>query len=1372
MSVYYGYKNRLWKSINTFSFTGAPQQFTLQPGTYLLECKGALGGLSKQLNSVRAYGGVAYGILSLEEATTLYAYVGGNGEDVPDEQPTAGRGGWNGGGNGGIGSVGYYGGAGGGGASDIRLFTESDAPDPPRYYPTIPPEYQQIEYIDTTDTLQYIDTGIIPTKYYMFDFKASFSQGSNDMCIFGARTNATGGTGNRWDCWLSDYEHGYPIINSVYGNREWRASDDVATNVPYDTPAVYEITPGDVTVNDNVITTYNVSGTPSPTYPIYFLNINKAGSPDLDEGWNGKLYHFRISHAGPATEWTFIGSVQCSINGRVYTTANVPQIACIAYGSGWHGPFIITKENPNTALYSPYGEIHAFTYNGETYYHSSTGGWFGGETGGDDMGNVPRAPFGMSSVYDPTTFAQEMLAYVYNLASNPFGLIDPPEKDMELVPVKRISDNAVGMYDTVSGNFFTGELLATNIFNDYQWEQGSIDSSGDIPSNTRIRNVGYIPISNYKRTVVYSEDINGTPLQYGVMEYDENFDVVYESTWRNNGTVYKFEQTTAYIRFCLRYSGQSNITPEDLGSARLGNTFIAGPEGTFYLDDGTDVVRYKKEKSMLSRIIVAGGSGGSGGFDYASNKSPNYSNFGGGANGGPVFATNAGATNGLYASQSNGYSFGVGQDAADRVAGSYNDNGASGAGGGWYGGYAIQTTNTSGLAGPGGGGSGFVYTPTATLPSGYDIDPAYQLSGAYMCANKSEQASIKILEMVSEDLLEAGDIIKFVASGSMSSLTLNPGVYTLKCKGCDGSVRYDMNDSPRGGYSEGTLTLAEPTEIRAFVGGTGIGDNLVSNDYVRETFPDIGANGGGMPIKLGGGFTGHSGGAGSGATDFRIAISSGQDILPDGYTQLKYFRVNGSQYLDTKYIPTFEDNVYIECCPYKDGVNWTSIGGAGIDQANHDLSFWTRYNSTIALHRGGGSYTEPGYTQTIGKKFTIYNIVNVLYVDGVQYGSVPDATTLNCTRSFYLGCNHFSSNTSYNSTFQYHRFYIHNNDSLVVDMYPCIELATGRVGMYDIIREKFYPGTGGLIAGPTVNTSASEYTRVIVAGGAGGCGGAVGGTGGGTTGGNPQGSSGTNAGPGTQTESPQSSTYYIINGGFGYGGNSASTGDGYSSGVSGGAGGGGWYGGCGTYPSGSSDNQKGGSGGSGFVFTQNARVPQEYELSDLYYLEDAYTTPSSNNTLIGLAEASIEVVDISGSYILCRDAEGIKGFNSETQQWEYIADELTPELFEEYGSFTFKTDAGLLDEYDILVNEADDIASLRMDVVPAEQHVIYETVTPMTVDRLDFDTDYDRNLFDVNVDVTRQPRGTATKIIIDVGINKRDVTSKRAKVYSGIMMSK
>ena len=1259
MSVYYGYKNRLWKQVNAFSFTGSPQQFTLQPGTYLLECCGALGGISKQQNSFRAYGGVSYGILSLEEAKTMYAYVGGNGEDVPDEQPTAGRGGWNGGGNGGLGSVGYYGGAGGGGASDIRLFTPNDAPDPPRYYPTIPAEYQQIEYIDTTGIDQYINTGFIPSKYTTIDFKTSFLDSeTGDMCIFGARAN-----GNRWDCWLSNCYQEYPFINSVYGNRTYNRNDDLLTGIQSGQSAVYKITPSTIYINNIERKTYSSSsGSPNASLPLYLLGSNDDGVYYQTYQFHGKLYHFRAQHSGPATQWTFLGSIQCSVNGRVYTTADVPQITCIAYGGGWHGPFVISKVNPGYALYSPYGEIHSFTYNGETYYHSSTGGWWGGETGGDDMGNVPRAPFVMPNVSDPTGFAQAMLDELYGMTPDPFSYDPNTVKDIELVPVKRLSDDAVGMYDTVSGNFYTGEISGTS--------------------------------------------------------------------------------------------------------------FGAGPEGTYYIDDGVDTAAYKNAASILSRFIVAGGSGGSAGFDYVSNKSPNYANFGGGTNGGPLFATNGGTANETYASQTNGSSFGIGQAAVDRASGSYNDNGASGGGGGWYGGYAIQTSNTYGLAGPGGGGSGFVYTNTSNTPSGYLVDEDCQLTSACTFANKSTQSSIKIFEPVSEDSLEPGDIIKFISTGAMSSVTLNPGTYLLKCKGCDGSVRYDINDSPRGGYSEGVLTLAEPTELKAFVGGTGIGDNLLSSSYVRETFPDIAANGGGMPLTLGGGFTGHSGGAGSGATDFRI-VSGGTDILPDGYTQLEYFRVSGTQYLDTDYILSTDDDVSIECAKYAaDAGSWKSFGGSLISERNKDFSLWTTSNSRISMHRGSANDTGPSFSVAIGTKFTIGNVSNTLVVDGTIYATVTN-TPYTCSVSFFLGCNHYPSTTGdYISNIQYHRFYIHNNGSLVVDMYPCIEMSTGTVGMYDIVRDHFYPGTGGLIAGPAVYGSASAFTRVIVAGGAGGCGGNVGGTGGGTTGGTPQGSSGTNEGPGTQTESPQSSSYYIVNGGFGYGGNGASTGNGYSTGVSGGAGGGGWYGGAGTYPSGSSDNQKGGAGGSGFVFTEDSVVPAEYLLSDIYCLEDARTVAAGNDSPIGLAEASIEVIDISSSYILCRDAEGIKGFNSETHEWEHIADELTPELFIEYGVYSFRSDDGLLDEYDILVNDADDISSILFDVVPAEQHVRYETVTPMTVDRIDFDTDYDRNLFDVNINVTRQPRGSATKIIIDVGINKRAETSKRAKVYSGIMMSK
>jgi hypothetical protein len=91
--------------------------------------------------------------------------------------------------------------------------------------------------------------------------------------------------------------------------------------------------------------------------------------------------------------------------------------------------------------------------------------------------------------------------------------------------------------------------------------------------------------------------------------------------------------------------------------------------------------------------------------------------------------------------------------------------------------------------------------------------------------------------------------------------------------------------------------------------------------------------------------------------------------------------------------------------------------------------------------------------------------------------------------------------------------------------------------------------------------SNSLYSRVIVAGGSGGCASGKGGEGGGITGGTPGGRYGTAPGPGTQTESPQSTTYTAINGGFGYGGSGVNKTTSKNFDDSGGAGGGGWYGG-------------------------------------------------------------------------------------------------------------------------------------------------------------------------------------------------------------------
>ena len=85
MSTLYGYNDSLWKEIHRFTYTGAPEKFTLQPGTYLFQCHGAHGGqnfpIASDIKHSYQYAGLSMGILTLDEETDFYAVVGGDVED-------------------------------------------------------------------------------------------------------------------------------------------------------------------------------------------------------------------------------------------------------------------------------------------------------------------------------------------------------------------------------------------------------------------------------------------------------------------------------------------------------------------------------------------------------------------------------------------------------------------------------------------------------------------------------------------------------------------------------------------------------------------------------------------------------------------------------------------------------------------------------------------------------------------------------------------------------------------------------------------------------------------------------------------------------------------------------------------------------------------------------------------------------------------------------------------------------------------------------------------------------------------------------------------------------------------------------------------
>lgn len=113
--------------------------------------------------------------------------------------------------------------------------------------------------------------------------------------------------------------------------------------------------------------------------------------------------------------------------------------------------------------------------------------------------------------------------------------------------------------------------MSTTTYQVTDWEQGTISGSGaDQSSNTRIRSIGYIPVSQSSQAVytITAIDTNGTSLRTNIMMYDSDFGCIYDSGWNISGTALSDSHNAAYIRIVLSYNS-GNITPSDLRECSL-----------------------------------------------------------------------------------------------------------------------------------------------------------------------------------------------------------------------------------------------------------------------------------------------------------------------------------------------------------------------------------------------------------------------------------------------------------------------------------------------------------------------------------------------------------------------------------------------------------------------------------------------------------------------------------------------------------------------------------------------------------------------------------------------------------------------------------
>lgn len=414
------------------------------------------------------------------------------------------------------------------------------------------------------------------------------------------------------------------------------------------------------------------------------------------------------------------------------------------------------------------------------------------------------------------------------------------------------------------------------------------------------------------------------------------------------------------------------------GSSWASNTSegAGGGGGSSDIRIGTD--------SLHARVIVAGGGGG-GGEDNET----------GGYGGGETGGTSGSGTPGSQTAPS-GY-FGIGGHT------SYDGGGG---GGGWYGacpagGQTIPATSNSGDDTSGSpGGSGYVYTSSTAknYPNGCLVNSTHYLTNAKTIAGNTSFPSpsgtsetghsgngycrITVIECnntalyakVNNSLKKATSIcfkmnnkiygigannssntnMNFSYTGSVQTATLDPGKYILECWGAQGGS-YSSYSGGAGGYSIGTITLSQRTNLYIYVGGqpaTQTSTGATSGGF----------NGGGAGCSRTYNYSTYGQGGG-GASDIRI----GQDSL--------YARV--------------------------------IVAGGGGGSSSED-SFTTKYGGGIS---GGSSVSGYGATQTSAGTNGLFGQGGAATTSGTNYnyGSGGGGG------GFYGGgaCSSYSDSTNY-----------------------------------------------------------------------------------------------------------------------------------------------------------------------------------------------------------------------------------------------------------------------------------------------------------------------------------------------------------------------
>lgn len=199
----------------------------------------------------------------------------------------------------------------------------------------------------------------------------------------------------------------------------------------------------------------------------------------------------------------------------------------------------------------------------------------------------------------------------------------------------------------------------------------------------------------------------------------------------------------------------------------------------------------------------------------------------------------------------------------------------------------------------------------------------------------------------------------------------------------------------------------------------------------------------------------------------KCLIYDEESLLPKEYTQVDYIQSNGTQYIDTTFIPTNNSKWVLDS-----QFNETSTQFNGRFE-NNENPRGQRFDIAIAadgyFYLNGGNNTKTIVADTNRHTFVLDMKNGIASIDDSNFDL--SMQTFNGQRPAYLFARRANTIEYYCNEKIYNcKFY--ENDVLVMDLIPCYRNSDNEVGMYDLVNNVFYinKGTGTFTYGQVQET--------------------------------------------------------------------------------------------------------------------------------------------------------------------------------------------------------------------------------------------------------------------------------------------------------------